>query len=1103
MKPEFATNRPDEQVAEAVSGMVRHVLDIWQDPFELCVATGYFNPGGFDLIAGELEEVPRVRLLLGAEPPSPVQRPRHLSGDVPPERAERTRIKNALTGHKQTIEQDRDLLGFELEVDRKAKRLVEWLRSGRVEVRRLETRFLHGKCFLISTHDHGVLAGSSNFTYAGLARNAELNLGQYQPHVVQKVDAWFQEHWDEAEPFDLAAIYDARYLPHNPYLIYLRMLYERYGAELREEAEAEGRVGIHLTSFQKDGVWRAKKILRDHNGVLVADGVGLGKSYIGGELIREAVQERRQRVLLVAPASLRDGPWRTFLTKHQLGVECVSYEELSNDAQLNPESDRNHLRMALDDYAMVVIDEAHAYRNPDTLRANVLRRLLGGTPPRDVVMLTATPVNNSLWDLYYLVSYFVRNDAAFADAGIRSLRQHFAEAMAEDPEDLSPERLFELLDAVAVRRTRHFVKRYYPNATIRPAGVEMTIRFPDPHVRKVEYDLEGLLPGFFPGFAAALEAPDDGARADGALTLARYAPSAYRRRGAAETYELQLAGLLRSGLLKRFESSAYAFARTCRKMAASHEAFLELLDEGWVATGQALHDWVATDSDELEAAFSPPEGAEPADEFDVERLRRDVETDRDMLVRFAERAETVTRDQDPKLEALVEQLAAMAKQAKEHGIGEEDERDKRKVVVFSYFADTVEWIRSHLARVVEEDPRLEAYRDRIATITGDDDGRMKILFGFAPTSMEAPPARDQDRYDILVSTDVLAEGVNLQQARHIINYDLPWNPMRLVQRHGRIDRIGSKHDEVWLRCFFPDRQLDDLLGLEERLHRKISQAAASIGVEAEVIPGSRVSPQVFAETREEIERLRRENPELFEAGGETGTAYSGEEYRQELRTAMESPPFAEQVQRLPWGSGSGQARAGAERGFVFCIRVGDHRNAQFRYVGMDEPAAPTVSDDVLTCLARAHADPDTPRVLDEETHRLAYDAWRVARDHVLEEWLKATDPAHLQPPVPKAMREAVELLLEHAPPGEPQDEVDRVMNALEAPYGPRYQRAIREAMRSEERPVAKAEAVIRAVRELGLQPSEPPEPLPVIDEEDVHLVCWMAVVGEGDRSRPN
>ena len=421
---------------------------------------------------------------------------------------------------------------------------------------------------------------------------------------MKQVREWFDELWEDSETYDLAALYRARFAPHNPYLIYLRMLYERYGAEVEDQARQEG-TGLRLTTFQQDGVWRAKRILDAYHGVLVADGVGLGKSFIAGELIREAVVERRQRVLLITPATLRDGPWRKFLADHQLGVESVSYEELTADPHLNPGANGTGLRYQPNDYALVVIDEAHAYRNPETQRAGVLRRLLAGSPPKQLVLLTATPVNNSLWDLFYLLGYFITNDGEFAASGIPSLKTHFAEAMATDPEDLSPDKLFDVLDGVAVRRTRHFVKKYYPHDMVTIGGVEVPITFPKPEPITVTYDLDAVLPGFFVRFAHALDCVDLGecehGLAPGAPTLhlARYTPSLYRTAGRVADgdgeqvqREVNLAGLLRSGLLKRFESSAAAFAQTCRRMAQSHDGFVAFLDVGLVPEPEALTEWL-------------------------------------------------------------------------------------------------------------------------------------------------------------------------------------------------------------------------------------------------------------------------------------------------------------------------------------------------------------------------------------------------------------------------------------------------------------------------------------------------------------------------------
>lgn len=1096
-KPEFLTNRAEERVADGVRSYLGQLRETLANPYKLDIATAYFNLGGYMLLASELDHPSQVRILLGAEPPEPERRVRKLGEP----RTERQQLRHALEVHEHELRLDSDLLGFTLENATGSDRLIDWLRSEKVEVRRLRDRFLHGKAFIAYAPDDGVIAGSANFTYAGLTQNLELVLGNYTPSVVEKVRSWFDDLWEQAEQYDLAALYEARFEPHSPYLIYLRMLWERYGAELALEAAASSGGVIHLTRFQEDGLWRAKRILAERNGVLIADEVGLGKTFLAGELIREAIIERRQRVLLVAPATLRDGTWAAFKRRFQLGVETVSYDEMADGSY------------AFDpgEYAMVVVDEGHNLRNPSTQRAEALRRLVAGTPPKQLVLMTATPVNNSLWDLYYLLSYFLKVDSEFASVGIQSLRDHFARAMALNPDDLSPEHLFDVLDAVSVRRTRPFVKRYYPNDRIVIDGIEVPITFPKPRAISVAYELDDAHPGLFDrfeimmgGHSTATDADRVARQDDGVpvLTFARYVPSRYRCGGQAEQFEVQVAGLLRSGLLKRFESSAYAFGRTCRKMVASHEAFLNLLEQGFVATGETLGAWAATDSDdldELESFFDENESdLEAADVYDIDALRADVEHDRDVLLSLAEEIEQVRPEQDPKLTVLIEELCAIAEQADADGIGEADTRDKRKVLVFSYYADTVDWIFDYITRVAETDPRLAFYRGRIAAAAGSRDGKETALFGFAPRTTEAPYGRDEDVFDLLVATDVLSEGVNLQQARHIINYDLPWNPMRLVQRHGRIDRIGSAHDEVFLRCFMPDDRLDALLGLEARLHRKITQAAHSVGV-GEILPGSETSDQVYAETRTEIERLRAEDASFYEQGGERGAAISGEEYRQELRRALEDPTLRERIEGLAWGSGSGMVRAGSERGFVFCARVGDHPQVQFRYIAVADDGNRSVVSETLACLAIAQplAGADTERFMTDELLTAAFDAWALAKDDIDERWREASDPRALAPEVPRVMRDAVEIIRAHKPPELTQEQADTLVDALEQAFPERIQRLFRRALRASDDPIEQARAIAATVAELGLQPAPPPVPLPAITTDDVHLVCWLAVVPKG------
>ena len=397
---------------------------------------------------------------------------------------------------------------------------------------------------------------------------------------------------------------------------------------------------------------------------------------------------------------------------------------------------------------------------------------------------------------------------------------------------------------------------------------------------------------------------------------------------------------------------------------------------------------------------------------------------------------------------------------------------------------------------MDNDPRLAPFADRIASVSGTDSrrgtSREAAVFGFAPHSTEAPAGQDENRFDILIATDVLAEGMNLQQCRNIINFDLPWNPMRLVQRHGRIDRIGSPHARVYMRCVFPARQLDDLLELELKIRRKLLLAAASVGLETEVIPGAETVDLNFAETREEIEALLREEADLLERGGEEINAHSGEEYRQELRGGLIERK--EEIENLPWAVGSGFV--GLRSGHFFCARIGDR--TLLRFVPLDPEES--IEENTLTCLRLVTCRPDTDRVLPEEMHDRAYEAWGRARRHIYEAWQHATDPANLQPRIRPLFRQVAEHLRRHQPGSLTQEQLNRVLDSVEAPWGLRHERALRDVWNNSldetgevEDPQLLSAALVEKVHELGLQPYQAPEPLPVIDEEEVQLVCWMGV----------
>ena len=1101
-KPVLATNRPGEGVADAINARLTYWANEMVNAPEVRIATAYFNPGGYSLLADQLDNASKVRLLLGAEPELPERRVRSLAEPSNKVRAERLRLVEALTKAEGWIAEERNLLGFSIDADATARRLVTWLHSDKVEVRRLSDRFLHGKAFIIPTGKDMALVGSSNFTYAGLSTNAELNLARYDD-AVEMVNDWFDDMWGAAEDFDLASIYSARFLEHHPWTIYLRMLLAVYGDDLAEEDKRKASE-LLLAPFQVAGVVRAMRYLDERHGVIVADDVGLGKTFIAGEILMRFVRDNRQRAVVIAPAVLRDGPWKRFLFENNLNVEVLSYEELATESALHRESERSTLRARLkldvDDYSLVIVDEAHNLRNPSAQRSESLRRLLAGTPRKKVVLLTATPVNNSLMDVYHLLRFFVLDDAAFADRGITSMKARFDEAMAKDPEELSADDLFEILDYSVVRRTRAFVRKYHPNDRLMINGQWQTIKFPTPRPIQVDYDLEDSYPGLLDRFARAIDAYTYGEPCpDGVLSMARYTPSLYKlvniKSRTGEQFEIQLGGLLRSSLLKRFESSALAFAKTARKMADSHDGMLDLLGAGRVPIGRALTEWMKTDTDDVEEFEDLIDGKdglgmEPASDYDVVALRNNLERDRDLLRSFADEAQKVAAKDDPKLAKVVEELVKIAEEAKASSVGDEQERDRRKVLIFSYFADTVRWVADHLEVVCATDPRLAVFNGRIAMVVGNDHSSEGAMFGFAPKTTDPPAGADKDLYDIVVATDVLAEGVNLQQARHIINYDLPWNPMRLVQRHGRIDRIGSQHDEVFLRCVFPDKQLDALLDLEARLKRKLKQAMVTFGGAAPLPGFEDVDVSYTDDTRRAIEKLRAGDNSLYTTGG--GTVL-GEEFRQLLRRELDRPGTRERLGEIPWGAGSGFIRNGIQRGWVFCVQVGDHSEARFAYV-TEGPDGYAIDGSQLRSLLEARPDEevDTQRELDEEMYEATYGAWEAARGHILDTWEYASDTKNLDPKIPAVMERAVALIEDQYEGVLTIEEADNLVERLRAPYPERLLRPVRKVLAvgtAKERVVALA----ALADDLGFTPTSKPQPLPPITEDDVHLLCWIAI----------
>jgi superfamily II DNA or RNA helicase len=561
-----------------------------------------------------------------------------------------------------------------------------------------------------------------------------------------------------------------RWVGRSPGYVAALMLRDVFGADEPPALDAPGRA-YPLTDFQEAAARRACAVLERWNGVLIADSVGLGKTYIALALIEEEAR-RGGPVVVTVPASLRP-LWRRALRRLRVRYSAAPIQLLSH-AQLSRGSYSPSLAGSA---GLVVVDEAHRFRNPRTRRYAALLALRANAR---VALLTATPVNNSMADLHHLLRLFA-DDHAFVDLGVPSLGEVFEDARGSSPE------LQRILREVMVRRTRSMVRA---PAHMQPAGPAWfprrapprIVRFVDPRVPE------------FAGDIAKLE-------------LAPYAIGDPPN-GHADCGYGGVAALIRLGLLKRLESSTAALATSIRRQLSFSRAFLAALDAGrLLRPGRPAGGSFSGDVDPLQlilfdlVAERCPPGLDAARL--AEAVQRDTERLRAMLLLLA-------AGPDPKMQALRDRLGDIAAE---------------KVVVFTEFRDTAEDLWRRLAPEFAV-ARIDGGGAWLGTRTA---GRGVVVERFAPRAngVAEPPVRE--RVDVLIVTDVLSEGSNLQDARHVISYDLPWNPVRLMQRIGRVDRLGSPHHEVVPHLFLPASGLEQILGLTRRLRAKIGFIAASIG----------------------------------------------------------------------------------------------------------------------------------------------------------------------------------------------------------------------------------------------------------------------------------
>lgn len=892
-----------------IEKLIEHVNLILDSTDRARFAVGYFFLTGFTSLASELQNLSELRLLIGntstretieqlAEAYMELSAIENATEELAyPSRATRRaragetaeNLRNSIDSMTQTDESEQLI-----------RTLVDMIVNKKLKVKVYTKDRLHAKAYIFEYkqgehYETGIsIVGSSNLTLAGLTSNTELNVVVSGNANQEQLRKWFDELWDEAEDFDKSLMEEMKtswaLATVRPYDIYMKTLYELVKDRLEKDEDSITPIESlmdQLADFQQVAVWQAIKIINKYNGAFISDVVGLGKSFIGSAVVKYYEQVENARPLIFCPPALRQ-MWERYNEVHHLNAQVVSSGLLSG----NEESVR---KLLFEDYInrdFVLVDESHNFRNPSAQRYHILQEFLI-TGKKKCCFLTATPRNKSAWDIFHQFRLFHPDDETTIPIEPVFVRDFFR-AVEKGESDLK-----DFLQHVLIRRTRNHILKWYGYDSETDSPVDPTqfgqylnqerrayVKigenkqfFPSRILTTVDYSIEDTYQGLYQQIREHIGSKKKESNSL-QLTYARYGLWNYVKpdKQEVEPYrELQsagrnLRGLIRVLLFKRFESSVFAFKRTISRLLTVHTLFLKALDAGKVAAGDAaqqiLYDASNESADDIDVVerfvidqLGKLSESYDTKDFNVADLRQDIEHDITVLRQILKPVEKITEEEDAKLQKLIELINSTPLNA-------------GKRIIFTSYIDTA----NYLYRNIQTDDT-----DVIYSSSKD---KQKIVGRFAPiANPEFRLESDGSELNTLVATDVLAEGLNLQDCGMMINYDLHWNPVRLIQRFGRIDRIGSEFEEIHGFNFLPELGIERNLGLQQVLHNRIQEIHDTIGEDAAILDNTEELNEdaMYAIYDQDSAQLN-----LFENLEETGISFI--EAEEILRKIMREDP---------------------------------------------------------------------------------------------------------------------------------------------------------------------------------------------------------------------
>lgn len=795
----FFTNEPDRNLYNRFSNILKSNTQFFD------VLVGYFRTSGFFKMYEAMADVEKIRILVGLNVDKyTVKIIDRANNEIA---FDKLTTKEAKEAFNEDVVNEFEKSETNASIEQGVRTFIEWLRNGKLEMRMYVDAPIHAKVYIMrkdmdKTPDTygSVITGSSNFSEAGLQNNLEFNVELKDSRDVQFALEKFEDLWAKSVPVTdeyIEAVEKKTWLRNDitPYEIYLKTLYEFFKEEINSDKDLLGDDllpdGYMKLQYQLDAVVQARKILETYNGVFISDVVGLGKTYICAMLAKVLPKGKK---LIICPPVLVDY-WKEVLLEFDVAAEVESLGKLEKI-----------LDKGVDKFKYIFIDEAHRFRNQGTESFSNLHKICYG---KKVVLISATPINNYSSDIENQLYLFQpKHDSTII--GLRDLEAFFKKLHRKENKYSKGTQLYvdqlranseeirdRILRHVMIRRTRGEIMEYYKDDLEKQGLSFPKLGSPIPIAYEFDDDTNIV-------FNETVDVIKN-------FKYSRYKPLTYlkdtKKYATLLAAQHNMGGFMKSILVKRLESSFFAFKNTLARFQQSYEKFLEMYDAGevYISKKVDVYDLLDSGDDDKLMKLVEEETVMHFKSTDfTEQFIKDLKWDLAKLKYLSDMWTNISFD--PKLEQFKKEL------------NENKKLVGNKKIIFTESKETAEYLERELRPI---------FGDRVISYTGSSTMILKAAIedSFNPKQKD----RDNDQFDVLVTTDVLAEGINLHRANALINYDLPWNPTRIMQRVGRINRVGTEYTEIFVFNFFPTAQSSKHLQLKDRIMEKLQAFHDTLG----------------------------------------------------------------------------------------------------------------------------------------------------------------------------------------------------------------------------------------------------------------------------------